>query len=925
MLELVDPIRESNNDSHKFMNDLWVYDQTGEVWFAPALTGSIELPEPRIHHTLTWVSDTGLDGLGYYILVGGQAVNGSVLSDVWLLDLKWNEDQSTRVCTASWKLLQPTKTGNSYSTERFGHAAVSSKLNKPTPFVVLFMGVDNQTSTRSDITELTIYAATGEYDSVGVTETREPRCFHTVEINEGTEIFFYMYGGLKNYSDPDSTSNNLDYFVNQHSSIVPINDKKLTSFTQPGMPGRARHTSVTIAERWFHPPSLSNNTQDSHHKHQEKDSCFGCPVMLVFGGQSNSTAFLADLWGYRNFTAANRLFVAFRSSRAASQAFLMSTEGDPHTKLHVIGGVSNDNGTFPGSNIVSSDQDIFLNVTFGPNTSVARLQPSPSFHPSAAPSANAAVAALRDFSLVTLPNRSLIVHGGRSIPSDQSEYLVNETQGVSGNTYIFNRNESSDFGGEWQLLTTTIDPVSAELCPPLLARFSHCAVVWNNVMITFGGATGLSQDSHGTNTMWMLDLETRQWRNPIPNTTVGQLSLFGHSCTVTSEGMVVAGGVQVTDPGQGSGGQVPPDTSYWHWNSYWYIFNFSDYSWVNHVETQNIAFHTSATGPNNTVLTFGGVTSNSEGDLSPLNPTIYACNLDENNTCVPSSNSPDSNGPPVFQHSMHSWQHTNTSLNNLKAFIYGGVNSDWEINDQLYHAEIEFSPPTPPTPVPPSPSPPSPSPPSPSPSHNSSTPISLIIAAVVVVCVIIVVAGGFTIVYYRRNAKKIQEFQESLQQMHPDTDQSDLHTEAWGKPRENPEDYRNWEQEFGKRLIQAPDFVIKFEELRMVKQIGHGSSCVVHVGWWKDSPVAVKRFFLHRNYTPEDFYRETLVHKQLKHKNVLEMLAISINPPCSVTPLMRYGSLFHILQSGQELSYTHILQIAMDTCLLYTSPSPRDS
>ena len=45
----------------------------------------------------------------------------------------------------------------------------------------------------------------------------------------------------------------------------------------------------------------------------------------------------------------------------------------------------------------------------------------------------------------------------------------------------------------------------------------------------------------------------------------------------------------------------------------------------------------------------------------------------------------------------------------------------------------------------------------------------------------------------------------------------------WGKPRENPEDYRNWEQEFGKRLVEAPDFVVKFESLRLVKQIGHGA------------------------------------------------------------------------------------------------------
>lgn len=55
--------------------------------------------------------------------------------------------------------------------------------------------------------------------------------------------------------------------------------------------------------------------------------------------------------------------------------------------------------------------------------------------------------------------------------------------------------------------------------------------------------------------------------------------------------------------------------------------------------------------------------------------------------------------------------------------------------------------------------------------------------------------------------------------------------------------------------------------------------------------MAIKRFFLHAKHKPEDFYRETLVHRQLKHRNVLELLAITINPPCSVTPLMRYGTL----------------------------------
>ena len=54
----------------------------------------------------------------------------------------------------------------------------------------------------------------------------------------------------------------------------------------------------------------------------------------------------------------------------------------------------------------------------------------------------------------------------------------------------------------------------------------------------------------------------------------------------------------------------------------------------------------------------------------------------------------------------------------------------------------------------------------------------------------------------------------------------------------------------------APEFIIDFRDIRIVKQIGHGSTCAVYVGWWEQSkgnpqPVAVKRFFLEASFKPE--------------------------------------------------------------------------
>eukprot|EP00656_Telonema_subtile_P039853 TRINITY_DN44935_c0_g1_i1.p1 TRINITY_DN44935_c0_g1~~TRINITY_DN44935_c0_g1_i1.p1 ORF type:complete len:327 (+),score=62.96 TRINITY_DN44935_c0_g1_i1:75-1055(+) len=123
----------------------------------------------------------------------------------------------------------------------------------------------------------------------------------------------------------------------------------------------------------------------------------------------------------------------------------------------------------------------------------------------------------------------------------------------------------------------------------------------------------------------------------------------------------------------------------------------------------------------------------------------------------------------------------------------------------------------------------------------------------------------------------------------------------------------DWGADFAEYLADAQDFVVDFDTLRIVKQIGHGATSVVHVGWWDNKPVAIKRYFLNQNFQFKDFCRETLVHRHLKHHNVLDLHAITVNPPCSVTPLMRFGSLFHLLQSAQDLSYPVVLQLAHDS------------
>ena len=44
-------------------------------------------------------------------------------------------------------------------------------------------------------------------------------------------------------------------------------------------------------------------------------------------------------------------------------------------------------------------------------------------------------------------------------------------------------------------------------------------------------------------------------------------------------------------------------------------------------------------------------------------------------------------------------------------------------------------------------------------------------------------------------------------------------------------EHTDWEAEFQKRLVTNNGFIIKFNDLQLVRQIGHGATCVVHAGW----------------------------------------------------------------------------------------------
>jgi len=241
------------------------------------------------------------------------------------------------------------------------------------------------------------------------------------------------------------------------------------------------------------------------------------------------------------------------------------------------------------------------------------------------------------------------------------------------------------------------------------------------------------------------------------------------------------------------------------------------------------------------------------------------------------------------------YSHSMLPLSNTSLIVLGGTLQDGSLDNGIWLCTLSQYIPTPT-----------------SDSSNDQMSTYLLMGTVGVGCLILAIVFYTWIVRHRTQKRS----QENLQRLMAGVD---AHDETHSKDSAGPQTRGvTWEAVFSHELQDAPDFIIDFSALRIVKQIGHGSTCVVHVAWWAKSkydaprPVAVKRFFLESSFKREDFFRETLIHRKLKHANVLELHAVTADPPCSVTELMWQGSLYHILQSEREVPFPMALQFAID-------------
>lgn len=107
------------------------------------------------------------------------------------------------------------------------------------------------------------------------------------------------------------------------------------------------------------------------------------------------------------------------------------------------------------------------------------------------------------------------------------------------------------------------------------------------------------------------------------------------------------------------------------------------------------------------------------------------------------------------------------------------------------------------------------------------------------------------------------------------------------------------------------------EEFTLVRKIGSGNFGEVYEGLWRNAmKVAIK--VIKKDITKDsDFQKEVKIMKQLSHKNILKLYAISsIDPYYIVTELMVKGSLLDFLRSseGGSLATADLVDMAAQVC-----------
>ncbi|GLC53675.1 hypothetical protein PLESTB_000775200 [Pleodorina starrii] len=114
----------------------------------------------------------------------------------------------------------------------------------------------------------------------------------------------------------------------------------------------------------------------------------------------------------------------------------------------------------------------------------------------------------------------------------------------------------------------------------------------------------------------------------------------------------------------------------------------------------------------------------------------------------------------------------------------------------------------------------------------------------------------------------------------------------------------------------SSSYQIPYEDLEVQDQIGGGGFSLVYRGFWKGTPVAIKKWFdpNHSEQMVQEFREEVMTLAELRHPHVMQFLGACMKPPhlAMVTEHMPF-SLHHVLyQAGVELDRKKVVGLAQD-------------
>jgi predicted Ser/Thr protein kinase len=96
---------------------------------------------------------------------------------------------------------------------------------------------------------------------------------------------------------------------------------------------------------------------------------------------------------------------------------------------------------------------------------------------------------------------------------------------------------------------------------------------------------------------------------------------------------------------------------------------------------------------------------------------------------------------------------------------------------------------------------------------------------------------------------------------------------------------------------------IPYSEIKLEYELGRGGFGIVYKGTWRNASVACKKILgdLQPKQLKEFFAEAELMSSLRPHENVIQLLGISMNPPCIITKFYENGSLLNLLKK-RELS-----------------------